>query len=290
VDVYAVALADGRYRNISDASRVCARDIERLYASLRAADPHHYVASRERPFGSLRRRMVARLRALGLLRRYRRLATLETEVIARYARAFARGHHRDARQAARACLVELTHLPGSENRSRALTVKRVQARILSRARTLMRPWGHYMWSPADVLLAERYARAIVEGRYANARLATEVCLVEMGRIHHAPEPVLPFPAVVARLVELTHSMGIHRGHPEWTEEEHAVVDRYLDALHAGRFSGIMLAATECSREMKRLPYDSGDYSAARRRSRKSVYRAMVHAVMGTARGNSGNSK
>jgi DNA-binding GntR family transcriptional regulator len=66
IDGHVRALADGRYPDRTAAARACARDIERLYASLRARDPNHHLATRERPLASLVQRLVVRSKALGL--------------------------------------------------------------------------------------------------------------------------------------------------------------------------------------------------------------------------------
>ena len=287
VDRHARALADGTFRDISDASRGCARDIERLYESPRRADPHHPVATRARPFDSIRHRMMVRLTALGLTWTSRLLTPSEERVVNRHVQELVRGRHRDTRKAAEACVRELSGASKAVGRVGPLSLAVVKRRIYERARRLKQPWGRTRWSARDAQVAERYARAVVRGSYVNAMLAARACQKELRRLD-GPARVAgaagrPLSAVRHRIRELARAMGRQKA-PRWTRPERRVVDRYLRALYAGRFRYIRPAAEACANDLNRrfgqgaVRAGSSDGSAGRH-SATAVYHTMVHAVM-----------
>jgi hypothetical protein len=250
VDRYAQGLTRGRYRSVSDASRACAAGIAQLHQSQLGLDPKHYFASRERPFGSIRRRMVDRMRALGLCRAGMFLTPPEERVITRYVRGLTRGRYYDARHAAAACAEELKRLAGAVARTHPFPLRTVQRRIYSRARKLKKPWGHTQWSSADEMTLERYARAVVGGVYATTRLAAKACREDMGRSQGRRTSSRPLRAVLARIGERTRSMGLHK-YPRWLRAEECVYRRYLRLLFEGRYRRVRDAADACAAAMSR---------------------------------------
>jgi hypothetical protein len=287
IERYARALAGGQYESISAASRVCAQDIERLYAALRRTNPHHPIASRERPFASLRHRMKERLDVLSLPWAGKYLTPQEERVVSRHVRGVVNGRYHDTRQAAEACIGELSRLSGDAGRVRPLSVLQVRARIYRRLLKLKLPWAYTKWSAQDAEVAERYARAIARGDYSTVRDATVACHSELAKRASRAGGVRtagrPLGAVKARLCTLTGGMGLQK-YPRWNAAEQQVVDRYLKALYAGRYCYIRPAAEACATEMRQrfrmAPRRPGvRLNSAGRHSAGAVYQAMVRAVI-----------
>ena len=281
IDGHVRALADGRYPNRTAAARACARDIKRLYVSLRARDPNHHLATRERPFDSLVQRLVVRSKALGLKWTSTFLTPSEERVIDRYVRALVNGRYHDSAEAARVCMSELR---GNTDAGRLGTMKfrGVWRRIYNRASRLNRPWAKRLWSKEDSRVVERYARAVVAGRYSTALLAAQACREELRRARGLRRPARPLRAVLARLLGLTRAMGLEK-YPRWTKAEREVLDRYLRALYAGSFPHVRPAAEACAAEMRRLlgraGKGTGDTHSGGRHTVGAVFHAMIHASM-----------
>ena len=286
IDRHARALAGGKYRGITDTARACAQDIGRLYASLRKADPRHYIASRERPLSSIRLRVRSRLSGLGLIWVGRNLTPKEERVLSRHVRGVVCGRYHDTRQAAEACTAELSRLAGV-GRARPLSIEPVRRRIYLRARELKKPWAYTSWDPDDAQVAERYARAIARGEYSTVAEAALACYDELAKRRRAAGDVRsagrPLGAVMARLRELVHTKGLQK-YWRWNKAERRVVQRYLKALYAGRFRYIRQAADACAREMRRRlnrtnVHRGASFSTAPYRSDSAVYEVMVQIVM-----------
>jgi hypothetical protein len=286
IDRYARKLSHGRYRTASDASRACAIDIKRLHRSQLRADPNHHVASRERPFLSLRQRMMLRIGTLGLRWASRYLTSAEERVVGRHVRGLVDGSYHDARQAARACAGALAQLR-VRGRTQPLSFTTIHRRIYARAHGLSRPWARTKWSSGDMSIAERYARAVVRGEYATLQDAALACHRELAGLNASAAGEVGTPrslgAVRARMDEIAWALGRTKS-PRWSDAEQRVVNRYLRALYAGRFPYIRPAADACARELQRLSGCTTGRSRARRdsagrRTADAVYHAMVQKVM-----------
>jgi hypothetical protein len=251
IDRHLRLLAKGRYPDVTAAARVCARDIKRLYASIRKTDPHHFIASRERPFGSLRRRMSARLKALGLPWTNLHLTSPEERVVGRYVRGLKQGRYHDAYEAAKACVEELAQVSRAAGRARPLPLRKVWERLYHRARRSDYSWGYRRWKPEDAAVAERYARAAADGEYATTQLAAETCAKELARIHCCRTWNKPFRAVFAMVHALRRRMGPLQ-YPRWQDAEERVCRSYIRLLFEGRYEDVDDAAVACTAALARL--------------------------------------
>lgn len=287
IDRYARALAANRYGGLMDATRACAREIERLYASLRKTDPRHHVASRERPLASLRQRMRTRLVTLGLPVVGPRLTPQEERVVSRHVRDLVGGRYHDARKAAEACFDELSHLAGIVGRARQLPLATVQNRIYHRGRELGMPWAWTRWSTREAATANRYARALARGEYATARAAALACHSELARRGRSAGGIRaagrPLETVEGRICGLMNASGLQRLR-RWNKAEQQVMNRYVRALYAGRFRHVRPAANACARELQeRFGRSTGSagsgFGPAGCRSSDAVHQAMTQVVM-----------
>jgi hypothetical protein len=252
IDRHLRLLVKGHYPDVVAAARACASDIGRLYASIRKTDPHHYVASRERPFWSLWRRMSARLKALGLPWANAYLTPAEGRVVGRCVRGLNQGRYRSPKEAAEACMEELARVSIAAGRSHPLPFVRVRDRIYRRARRAGYSWIQTRWSAEDAMIAERYARAVVSGEYENGPLAAEACAKEMARAHRRGMRNRPLQSVVGRIRVLTRKMGSLK-YPRWQEAEERVCRRYIRLLFEGRYRCATDAAVACNAALARLP-------------------------------------
>jgi hypothetical protein len=252
IDRHLRLLAQGRYPDVSAASRACARDIGTLYAAILRTDPHDFVASRERPFGSLLRRMSARLKALGLPRTNAHLTPAEERVVGRCVRGLNQGRYRDPTEAAEACAEELARVSIVAGRSHPLPFVTVRDRIYRRARRAGHCWIRTRWSAEDAVIVKRYARAVVMGEYENGPLAAEACAKEMARAHRRGMGSRPLQSVLGRIWVLTREMGSLK-YPRWQEAEERVCRRYIRLLFEGRYRCATDAAVACTAALVRLP-------------------------------------
>ena len=285
VDRYAAALANGRYRDISDASRACEQDLRKLGASPLKDDADHPGTARIHPFGSIRRRLRERQAVLGLRWTGKCLSPDEERVLSRFVRALVKGRYHDAARAASDCAGELARLGPTVGRARPLTARNIARRIYVRAHDSRRPWGYTRWSPHDDRVVKSYARAFVRGEFATTELAARACRKELCRTvatAHGNLAGRPPGAVKGRLREAVQAMGV-RKYPRWTKAERRVLDRYMRALFAGRFHHIRPAADACAREMRQrfgqaARSDKDSPGSAGRHTAGAVYQLMVREV------------
>jgi hypothetical protein len=251
IDRHLRLLSRGDYPDVTAASRACARDIGRLYALIRETEPQHYIASRERPLGSLVRRMAARLKALGLPWTNAYLAPAEERVVGRYVRGLKRGRFHDSHEAAEACTEELARVSSAVGRLNPLPLRKVHQRIYRRAHKSKYAWRCTRWNPEDAAVAESYARAASKGGYATVQLAAEACAKELARKHGYLTWNKPLHTVVQRMYVLTRkARGLK--YPRWQEAEERICRRYLGLLFEGRYRCVDDAAVDCAAALARL--------------------------------------
>ncbi len=193
--------------------------------------------------------------------------------IDKYVRALARGDFPNAQTAAAACRVELTRRCRGR---KVVTLGALTLQLRQDAHRKQLAYAKARWTSEDSRVAERYARAVVAGRYASVKLAASACHAELGRGRGARRCRRPRSAVKMRIYELCRTMGLHTS-AHWTEEERRVVNRYLRDLYAGRFPRVKPAAEACARELRQLsgPGGGGDSVGAGRHSTGAVFHAMT---------------
>jgi len=249
VERYARALATGEYPDTWRAAEACRQDIERLYVQLLAANPNDPVASHPRPFDTIRRRIHKRLAALEFAGTGARLSAAENRIVNRHARELAQGSYPHAQAAAVACRKELLSLPQRSTPLRPRSLVSIRSHICVRVLRSANSSPFHRWSPDCDAVLERYAKAVVAGRYQSAVAALPDCCREL-----AAAGLLAgrrTSAVCQRLQERVRALGFQRS-PRWRGPEERIFRRYLRLLFEGRFKYVKDAAEACTNEMLRL--------------------------------------
>ncbi len=250
---YARALAAGRYQHQRAAAIACLVDLGRLYEHIRKSAPSHHVAAKGRDTRVVERRLREFLRQQGLTWSGAGLMEAERKAVRRYARGLAFGRFPDARRAAEACLDEMRRLPPGSRPTRPRSLHTIHCHVLDEAHRIRRPWARSRWSHEEDEIARRFGGALARGKYANAEEAAAACRRELARLlGRSAASGRPTVAVKVRLTRWAHRAGWARFHAPWSDQESAVLDNYLRALHEGRYANVSSAARDCVRELALL--------------------------------------
>jgi hypothetical protein len=89
------------------------------------------------------------------------------------------------------------------------------------------------WTPEEHRVVDRFARAIVEGRYRNVKEALPECQRELGRF----APVCPRTdvAVAWQVLCRAYDFGLPRRKHFWTDRESRLLDRCVSAVARGKY-------------------------------------------------------
>lgn len=181
----------------------------------------------------------------------------EERVVDRIVRALAAGTYASALKAVPDCQRALEQL-----RARALlrgeSLPRrsrgaVRCRINKQARRAGRPVrpAHLPWHPAEARVLDRFVRALLAGKYANALDALPHCQKALDRVRaraHAGGEKLPSRtrrAVWCRISELAREAGRPLRRVRYTREERRLIGRYARQLASGRYATVTDAARAC---------------------------------------------
>jgi hypothetical protein len=137
-----------------------------------------------------------------------------------------------------------------------------RARVLGRAR-LYFPWRRY-----ELLVADRYARALVRGRYQNTEQAVAGCYRELHRLPHWRPRTLG--AVRLQVYERAARFG-PLPLSYWSAAEEKLIDRYARAAIAHRYASTRKAAKACARAIAALHKSQGHKSRRPVRSVLAVH-------------------
>ena len=233
---YARALANGRYRYQREAVTACVEEME-------------LQCGRRRTLVVVEGRLRALLRDQGVVWGGSRLFEAERKSIARHARALVRGMFPDALRAAEACLKEIRRLPDTERPIRPRSLHTIHCSILKQAHGLRRPWVRSRWGREEDEIARRYGAGLARGEFADSVEAVAACRRELGR---SPARVRPLNGVKAQVIRWAHRNGWVRSNVPWNNREYAVLDKYVRALHEGRYARVSSAAKDCAVELKVL--------------------------------------
>ena len=105
------------------------------------------------------------------------------------------------------------------------------------------------WSEAENRVADRFARAIVSGRYPNVNQALPDCRRELAPI--APGLQRTEDAVAWKLLCRAYDFGLPRRMRYWTDQEKRLLDRYASALARGEYPKSSTAVREVKRAFER---------------------------------------
>jgi hypothetical protein len=251
---HAQQLMDGKYRDTGAAGQACLQAHEKMRAGLSSPLP-------ARPLHRICRAIAKAARALGRLPARDRWTPDELRVVKRYARGVTSGRYKQLEEAARACRAELAgrHTAGSTS-----------VRIRSHAVELGWTGACTGWSDSENKIADRFARAIIDGRYPGCVAATDDCLRALkkaGAIHRSRVKVFQ------KLAHRTRTLGRKTRLTEWARDELAVIEPYARRLAAGEFHSGYEAASECHKALARAGFKLRSVSGVRTRVLK-VARAL----------------
>jgi len=177
----------------------------------------------------------------------------ELEVLDRYLALVAKRRYRSARQAAEPCRRELCRRKLGDRSFIA-----VHTRMVIRGHQTNSRWPGVRWSPAEMRVIRRYARALV---HAEGRTASSVVLACQRDLRRLPQydrtGVQQRPpggrseiTVCSRLRRLAHTLGWSLQRRNWDARESVVLRKYARAVIEGRFRDAPSAARACRRELE----------------------------------------
>jgi len=256
LDAYARALLRGRYRNATEATRDCMRDLQ----ALRRRYPKARWLAAGRTQGSILGRLLDRANRLGRRLKSIRWTRQELRMIDAYARRVAGGEF-NAMEAARTLLRERERLHERYPQLAWLIVRRsirtAHCKIWRRAQEFGRPFLELKWAGPELAVLERFARGVVTGQYPSAADAARVALTEIEALH-ARRPDArwarmrrTFFGTKGKVVQLAHTLAEVWQHARRTPGEKAVLERYAQAFIQGHFRSVSQAAQACHKELAR---------------------------------------
>ena len=119
----------------------------------------------------------------------------------------------------------------------------------SAAAALPRRHLYPAWNEAESRVADRFARAIVSGRYPNVNQALPDCRRELS--HVTPGLERTEDAVAWKLLCRAYDFGLPRRMRFWTDQENRLLDRHASALARGEYLKSSTAVREVKRAFKR---------------------------------------
>ena len=105
------------------------------------------------------------------------------------------------------------------------------------------------WSEAESRVADRFARAIVSGRYPNVNQALPDFRRELSHVTQGLERTED--AVAWKLLCRAYDFGLPRRMRYWTDQEKRLLDRYASALARGEYPKSSTAVREVKRAFER---------------------------------------
>ena len=173
----------------------------------------------------------------------------------RYLALVARRRYRSARQAAEPCRRELRRRKLGDRSFSA-----IHTRMVIRGHQTNSRWPGVRWSPAEMRVIRRYARALVhvEGRTASSVVLA--CQRDLRRlpqydragVQQRPPGGRSEITVCSRLRRLAHTLGWSLQRRNWDARESVVLRRYARAVIEGRHRDAPSAARACRRELEQL--------------------------------------
>jgi hypothetical protein len=180
-DRLARQLVEGAYRRIEDAAHVFLDEMERR----RRRFPRIGGYRHRRTLKAAKAQLNLRTLALGRIRCARWFLD-EERVVRRYAQAVLEGRYNSAVQAVGPCREELVALyrrhPAARWAHRIGTREALHHRIQNEAAAQGGRWRGTEWSRPEQRVAERYARALVQGRYSKLTPAAILCARELDHL------------------------------------------------------------------------------------------------------------
>ena len=172
----------------------------------------------------------------------------EHAVVNRYARNLGRGRYHDALDAAKACRQELERVWKAHPGLKPRTLPQVQSQVRLRGHALGARWASQEWNEEEKSLLLPFAQAYLRGDYPSVRAAARACHEALpARVRRQRTAV----TVYHRLFQLARARGLPRLTRATDSGEAATLDRYVRALHRGRYRYVRDAAPDCLAELRR---------------------------------------
>ena len=230
---HALALARGEYPDAKTAVGQVKRAFEQ--AGMEARHPD----------GSIHDLVLIRSRALGRPVHSNPFSPEEDRVIDRFSRALVRHEYPYGMAAVADCRRALAQAGIASPRGDAMIARRIN----DRARAL--GWGSKFtpWSASGARTIDRFARALISGRYPTIAAASRACrsaLERAGQFGSRTDGGLR-----AKLRIQALGMGRPELRPRWTAEELHVLDGFARAVLRGAYPTASEAAPRCVRALER---------------------------------------
>ncbi len=113
------------------------------------------------------------------------------------------------------------------------------------------------WSAQELRVADRFVRALGNGRYRTSLEAARACCRSLAKLRQGllqlgmRLPVRSENSVRERLSRAARESNLERPYRRWQSDEVRLVCRYVQAYLDGRYSSLRAAARECARELAR---------------------------------------
>ena len=182
----------------------------------------------------------------------------ERAVAARFARALVRGRYRSARQAAPELRQELAQLrrrvPDGPWPKKPRSLNAAAQSIARETRAIGFQLPTSRWTPLEAEVAERFARALVAGRYQSPAQAARSCrraLAGLRRRFPSGNWLAAwrsYPGILHRILERAAQLGRGKTRAHWTRAELRILDAYARGVVKGRFQDCEQAARSCLAE------------------------------------------
>jgi hypothetical protein len=190
----------------------------------------------------------------------------EQRIVSRYIDAVAKGRYETMLDAANACMAEIAKLHGRWRRDHPREARAIKPRTFQSIYTILRKESRVLgrspsvvdYSPAEIALLERSARAVGEGRYKTVADSTRAAWPEFERIWaKAPKEArasLPrsYSGVFQRVCQLAQKYDHPRPESVWFPAEDRVVDRVARRVLAGDYPSAASAVADCRAELSRV--------------------------------------
>jgi len=230
---HASALARGECPD----SRTAVRQVKRAFERAGLEARHHDSAILDL--------VIIRSRALGRPLNSVPFSPEEDRILDRFARALLRNEYRYGKAAAADCRRALAQAGSASRRGDATIAKRIN----DRARALGRTQESAPWSASGARIIDRFARALVSGKYPSISAASRACrpaLERAGQFENRTGCGLH-----AKLRIQALRMGRLAFKPRWSGAELRILDRFARAVIRGAYPTASSAAPRCMRALER---------------------------------------
>ena len=229
--LYARRVIAGEYESAAAAARACWREHERVRATRAVPPPPRSVFGFQLAIGIAARKQ-GRPSSAG-----HRWAPAELLAAERYARSLTDGEYKRLSDAVRACHAEM-----AGRRSPAT----IGWRIRRDAAGFGRLGVSTLWTDGESRIADRFARAVVDGQYPQCAAAADDC---MRALEAAGMAGRTRRQVCTKLGYLALSLGYKPRSPRWSSEELAIIESYVRRLMNGEYHSGDEAARACVRSL-----------------------------------------